>query len=174
VNKGTVPAFRHKNHVANPATIVYNRLNRSKRSQVIVNIYIKLKSIGKRKPVLINTPYNLPNDISTLRQLIQEIVRQEVETYNSRGIENMLIPFLTETEIAEQSVVGKVGFGRLYSDKHADIDKAIETALQGFEDGLFKVLVNNNEAMELDSPLEIFENDTLTFVRLTFLTGRLW
>jgi hypothetical protein len=139
-----------------------------------VNIYIKLKSIGKRKPVLINTPYNLPNDISSLRQLIQEIVRQEVETYNSRGLENMLIPFLTETEIAEQSVVGKVGFGRLYSEKQADIDKAIETALQGFEDGLFKVLINNNEAIELDSPLEIFENDTLTFVRLTFLTGRLW
>ena len=139
-----------------------------------MNVYIKLKSIGKRRPVLENAPYVLPGDISTLRQLIEAIVRQEVEKFNSRGLENMLVPFLTETEIAEQSTVGKVGFGRLYSDKKADPDKAVETALQGFEDGLFRVLINDREVEELNSPMEIFENDMLTFIRLTFLAGRLW
>jgi len=110
-----------------------------------LNIYIKLKSIGKRRPILENVPYDLPEGISSLRQLIEVIVRQEVDTYNSRGLENMLVPFLTEIEIAEQSTVGKVGFGRLYSDKRADPDKAVETALQGFEDGLFRMLINDKE-----------------------------
>ena len=110
-----------------------------------MNIYIKLKSIGKRRPILENVPYDLPEGISSLRQLIEVIVRQEVDTYNSRGLENMLVPFLTEIEIAEQSTVGKVGFGRLYSDKRADPDKAVETALQGFEDGLFRMLINDKE-----------------------------
>ena len=120
------------------------------------------------------TPYSLPDGISSLRQLIETVVRQEVTKYNSRGTENMLVPFLTETEISEQSAVGKIGFGRLYSDKKADAEKAVETALQGFEDGLFRVMAEEKEAKELDGPLDIHENDTLTFIRLTFLAGRLW
>ena len=139
-----------------------------------MNIYIKVKSAGKRRAVLEKTPYALPDNIATLRQLIEAIVRQEVEAYNSRGLENMLIPFLSEEEIAAQSTVGKVGFGRLYSDKKADPDKAVETAMFGFEDGLFRVVVGEDEATELDAPLAIAEGDTLTFIRLTFLAGRLW
>ena len=139
-----------------------------------MNVFIKLKAIGKRRPVLDNVPYNLPGGMSTLRQLIEAIVRQEVEAYNKRGVENMLAPFLTEIEIAEQSTVGKVSFGRLYSEKQADPGKAVETALQAFEDGLFRVLINDSEAVGLDEAIEIHENDTLTFLRLTFLTGGLW
>ncbi|MCL2699849.1 MAG: hypothetical protein FWE68_06000, partial [Defluviitaleaceae bacterium] len=75
-----------------------------------MNIYVKLKSAGKRRPVLSDTPYALPDGISSLRQLIEAIVRQEAEKYNSRGTENMLVPFLTEDVIADQSAVGKVGF----------------------------------------------------------------
>ena len=139
-----------------------------------MNIYIKLKSVGKRRDALNNTQYTLPDGISSLRQLIETVVLQEVNEYNNRGTENMLIPFLTETEIADQSTVGKIGFGRLYSDKKADPKKAVEIALQGFEDGLFRVMVGEKEAKELDEPFDICENDTLTFIRLTFLAGRLW
>ena len=139
-----------------------------------MNVYIKLKSAGKRRPVLNSIPYILPDGISSLRQLIEVIVRQEVDEYNNRGMENMLVPFLTETEISDQSTVGKISFGRLYSDKNANHEKAVETALQGFDDGLFRVIVGKTEATELEKPLEIHEDDTLTFIRLTFLAGRLW
>ena len=139
-----------------------------------MNIFINLKSVGKRRPALKKALYILPEGIATLRQLIEAVVRREVDTYNSRGIEHMLVPFLTEAEIVDQATVGKVGFGRLYSDQTADPDKAVETALQGFEDGLFRVLVEEKEASELDVPLDIHEGDTLTFIRLTFLAGRLW
>lgn len=139
-----------------------------------MNVYIKLKSVGRRRPVLDSSPYSLPDGISSLRQLIETIVRQEVEKYNSRGEGNMLVPFLTETEISEQSTVGKVGFGRLYSDRKADLEKSVKTALQGFEDGLFRVMINDMETTELDVPLILSENNTLTFIRLTFLAGRLW
>ena len=139
-----------------------------------MNIYIKLKSAGKRRPVLENTPYELPEDITSLRQLLETIVRQEAEKYNSRSAENMLVPFLTETEISDRALVGKIGFGRLYSVKKADPEKAVETALQGFEDGLFRIVVNDMEITDIDSPLSINENDVLTCIRLTFLTGGLW
>ena len=139
-----------------------------------MNIYIKLKSAGKRRPVLENAPYDLPEDINSLRQLLETIVRQETEKYNSRGTENMLVPFLTEIEISDKSKVGKVGFGRLYSDKKADPEKAIKTASQGFEDGLFRVVINDIEITDIDNPLIVNENDVLTFIRLAFLAGRLW
>jgi hypothetical protein len=151
-----------------------------------MKIYIKLKSAGKRKPALEDIPFVLPdlqelNDkCFTLRRLIEIIVRQEAAKYNARGTENMLVPFLTETEIEDQKNAGKVGFGRLYSDKRADPEKAVLTALQGFEDGLFRVVTGNsynnenNEVSELDSVVNINEGDTLTFIRLTFLAGRLW
>jgi len=138
-----------------------------------MNIYLKIKSVGKRHPIL-DTLYTLPDDITTLRQLIETVVRQEVEKYNNRGIDNMLVPFLTESEISDQSTAGKIGFGRIYSDKKADSKKAVETALQGFEDGLFRIIIGDVEATELDEPLTIHENDILTFIRLTFLAGRLW
>jgi len=141
---------------------------------MIMNVYIKLKSAGKRKPVLNDSSYILPDEIASLRQLIEMIVRQEVIEFNNRGASSMLVPFLTETEISEQSTVGKIGFGSFYSEKKADLDKAIETAVQGFEDGLFRVVVGDKEVEELDELLELHENDTLTFIRLTFLAGRLW
>jgi len=139
-----------------------------------MNVFIKLKSAGKRRPVLDSISYALPDGISSLRQLIETVVRQEVQKYNSRGTENILVPFLTESEIADQSTVGKIGFGSLYSDKKASPEKAVETALQGFEDGLFRVIVEGKEAADLDETLDLQENDTLTFIRLTFLAGRLW
>ena len=85
-------------------------------------VYIKIKSIGKRRPILDNIPYTIPDNTSSLRELITAIVKMEVETYNSRGVgnskseplqgsnfellahvtrlDNMLVPFLSEEEIA--------------------------------------------------------------------------
>jgi len=139
-----------------------------------LDVYVKLKSAGKRRPVLNNTLYTLPDDVATLRQLIAATVRQEVAAYNSKGTDNALVPFLTQAEIEDASTVGKVGFGRLYSEKKADPDKAVEVALLGFEDGLFRVIVGESEVVELDAPLTINEGDVITFIRLTFLAGRLW
>ena len=139
-----------------------------------INVFVNLKSVGKRRPILKKTPYTLSENIPNLRQLIEVIVRQEVLSYNTKGLENMLIPFLTETEISDQATVGKVGFGRLYSDRKADPDQAVGVAIQGFEDGLFKVLIDDIELPELDSSVEIQEGNVLTFIRLTFLAGRLW
>ena len=139
-----------------------------------MNIFVNLKSIGKRKKGLERIPYTLPDGITTLRELIEAFVRQGADAYNARGTDNMLIDFLTEDKIEDKASVGKVDFGRLYSENKADLAKATAAAIQGFEDGLFRVLVNGLEYTELDAPLAVEEGDTLTFIRLTFLAGRLW
>ncbi len=139
-----------------------------------MKIYVKLTSVGKRRPVLENTPYELPEGILTMRELIAAIVCSEVEKFNDRGTDHMLVSFLTETEIMDQSISGKVGFGRLYSDRKADAEKAVETALIGYEDGLYRVLIGEKEVSGLDTAVALCEGDVLTFIRLTFLAGRLW
>ena len=135
---------------------------------------IKIKSPAKRRPILQDTPYSIPTTPTTLRELLTAITQKEVETYNARGLENMLVPFLSEEEIAVKSTTGKVGFGRIYSDNKAVPEEAVAATLQAFEDGLFRVVINETEATTLDTPINIEENDVITFVRLTFLAGRLW
>jgi hypothetical protein len=139
-----------------------------------VNIFVNLKSIGKRKKRLERVPYTLPDGIETLRGLIEAVARGETESYNTRGADNMLVDFLTERQIDDKASVGKVDFGRLHSENRADPEEAVSVAVQGFEDGLFRVLIGDAEAADLDALLEIREGDTLTFIRLTFLAGRLW
>ena len=46
--------------------------------------------------------------------------------------------------------------------------------LQGFKDGLYRAFLDETELVDLDAPLMIRENDTITFVRLTMLTGSIW
>lgn len=140
----------------------------------MINIFIKLKSIGKRKSAFKQVPYLLPDNIKNLSELITAVVNIEVERYSSRETEILLLPFLMEEEIEDQCLTGKVGFGRIYSDKKADLQKAISVAIQGFEDGLFRVLINDTEVKSLDTLLELKDGDIITFIRLVFLTGRLW
>ena len=139
-----------------------------------LHILVNVKSVGKRKSALTGMPYTLPDIPATLRDLITAIVENEVNSYNAKETDAMLLPFLTQEQISDQSTAGKVGFGRIYSDKKADPQKAVETALQGYEDGLFRIIINETEIQGLDTPITIKDGDTLTFIRLTFLTGRLW
>ena len=124
--------------------------------------------------MLSDVPYELPDQISTLRDFLSALVKIEVERYNQKGVEVQVVPFLTKEEVEDQASAGKVGFGSIYSDKKADLHKAVENALQCFEDGLVRVFQNDQEIKELDSLLSLTEGDIFTLVRLTFLAGRLW
>ena len=140
----------------------------------MINIFVNTKTLGKRSRALTPELYPIPNGIQTLRGLIEAVVEHEVSQYNANQGEAMLLPLLTKEQIDAQSLSGKVHFGRIYSDKKADIKKAIDVALQGYEDGLFRVMINKTEAKLLDKAIDIKEGDTVTFIKLTFLAGRLW
>ena len=62
----------------------------------------------------------------------------------------------------------------IFSDGKADRQKAVDNAIQCWQDGLVRVFVDEEEAVELDGPLPLRENAVLTFIRLTFLAGRMW
>ena len=139
-----------------------------------MKINIQMKAAGKRRPILENVPYEINDTIKTLRELLTELVNIEVERYNEKGVDVQLVPFLSEEELKEQAAVGKVGFGRIYSDKKADADKAAENAIRCYEDGMVRIFCGERELTELDGEMGLKEGDALTFIRLTFLTGRMW
>lgn len=139
-----------------------------------MKINVRMKMLGKRRPILGEVPIEINGTVKTLRELLTELVRIEAERYNKKGVDVQLIPFLSKEEIEEQAAAGKVGFGRIYSDKKADVPKAIENAITCFEDGLVRVFCGERELEELDGEIQLKEGDVLTFIRLTFLTGRLW
>lgn len=139
-----------------------------------IRIYVRMKMPGKKRPLLGEIPIEINDSVKTLRELLTELVKIEVERYNQKRVDTQLIPFLSKKELEEQAVVGKVGFGRIYSDKKVNVSKAVENALACYEDGLVRVFCGEQELEELDGEIQLKEGDTLTFIRLTFLAGRMW
>ena len=139
-----------------------------------MDIYVRVKAIGKRKDILAPTPYTIPDGICSLRQLLTAVVQKEVAQYNSKETETQLIPFLTQQELDDQAKAGKVSFGTIYDHKKADPGKAVANAIQCWEDGLVRVFMNDEELADLDAPLTIETQAVFTFMRLTFLAGSIW
>ena len=139
-----------------------------------MQIYINMKTAGSRKPALVKTPYEVPDSVSTVKELLKSLVEIEVERYNQKNADDTFIKYLTEAQIEEQAVTGKVGFGRVYSDKKPNLEKAVENAMQCYQDGLVRVFRNGQELGQLEETVHFESGDEITLIRLTFLAGRMW
>ena len=82
-----------------------------------MQITIRIKSLGRKRDILSQVAYEIPDSVNSLRLLLTALVESEVEKYNSKGTEVQLVPYLTEREIDVHASVGKVSFGRLFSDR---------------------------------------------------------
>ena len=61
-----------------------------------------------------------------------------------------------------------------YNGKPAAEVEAITNALQSYEDGIFRIFIDDTETEDLSSPTGLKEESTITFIRLAMLSGRLW
>lgn len=135
-------------------------------------ISLKLKKLGKRKIKTITININEP--IKKLEDLLSACVKNEVKQYNELRTNTNLISFLSNSSINDQAESGKVGFGDLNNTQMANLDKSLKIVLQGFIDGLFVVFINNEEVKSLDQEINLDETSSVTFLRLSFLTGTFW
>ena len=138
----------------------------------MAQLTVQLKRLSKKK--VRTVAYDLPANVHNLEELLAAIVTQEVSAYNERRRETSLLPFLTPADIQEQSSTGKVGFGDISNRTEADVATAIEAARIGFKDGLYTVFLDDNELRALNELVRLTDTSTLTFIRLTFLTGTYW
>lgn len=139
-----------------------------------MKLFINVKQLGKRRDVIGTKEIYLDPVPTTTAGLITAIVALQVKEYNDRPDQNELLTYLTDPEIQRKATVGKIDFGVNYNDNSADPEKAIRNALLSFEDGIFRVFLNDNALDTLQEEIHPREGDRLTFVRLTMLAGRIW
>ncbi len=137
-----------------------------------MTLYMNMKQLGKRKDTVHKVPFEYANAPGTLRELITETVKICVAQYISRMERGDEV--LTNEEIDDMAAIGKIAFGIVYGEKKPDVNEAVETAVQGFEDGLFRVFRGLDELTDLDREEQFNEGDEITFIRLTMLAGRMW
>jgi len=137
---------------------------------------ISTRSLARRKPLLedfsVPPPQSLRDDGEVrLRDIIEHIVRHEVNRYNLRQESLRFDRLLTAEQIETGAVHGKVDPAAKEHIQPAIIEEAVGTALIGFEDGLFLVIIDEVERRDLDEVIHLTPSSRLVFVRLTFLAG---
>ena len=140
-----------------------------------MTIRINIRQLGKKRNTINAVPFVLPKQPNTVRDLITSVVMVCVAAYNERvrrgetGIQPM-----SDESITDMETIGKLAFGVNYGEKTADDASAINNALQGFEDSLYRVFHDQKELTALDEAISLSEEDELTFIRLTMLTGSIF
>ena len=140
-----------------------------------MQVQVNVKRIGKRRNAIETRPYEI-GEVRDVGGLIAAFVTAEVTRFNARAeVGETALRYLTSEEIADAATVGKIGFDTDYNGQVQDLTAAIENARQSFEDGIYRIFINGEEAGETcDTPVALRENDAVTFVRLTMLAGRMW
>lgn len=139
-----------------------------------MNVKVNLKQLGKKRNKISEQDFYIENVPANVKELICETVHTCVESYNKRfdNKENTIV--LSKEQIEDLSELGKIAFGINYGGKRADEKQAADTALQAYEDGIFRIFLGEQELSNLEDDIVINEGDSLTFIRLTMLSGRMW
>lgn len=141
------------------------------------SMIISCKQVGRSKPLFADWAVPIPPDFGdggghlTLRDLIARIVRAEVTGFRKRQEERRVVRVLTSRQIADAAVKGKIVSGGSELEQQVDDDHAEAAALQAFEDGLYMVVIDDQQARELDREVFIQPDSRVTFLRLTMLAG---
>ena len=141
------------------------------------SLTIQGKQLGSKRPLFPDRHLPYPPDLggqggrTTLRELIDRIVRQEVIAFRERQEERRLFQVLSQREITQGAQQGKVDPGGRDLEQEVDEETAVAVALQAFEDGLYYVFVDGEQQSALGSTLYLRPNSTVTFIRLVALAG---
>ena len=144
-----------------------------------MNINISVKQLGKKHPVLQEKSISLDtsDSVVSVRTFLELIVKHQVELFHASSFEwededtihlpkENYLPILTDT--------GKVGFGAVYNHNKVDIAKAQENAIVAFQDGLYALFQGDEQLESLNEEIDLSQNKSITFIRLTFLAGSYW
>jgi hypothetical protein len=136
-----------------------------------MDIFVRVKAAGKRRDMLEKQAWTIPGSTDSPEKLFEHLVRETVRAYNAKAVDAPLFRYLSRQEMEDGEHTGKIGFGNRVSEKDQDEEKAVQNALQSFDDGIYRVLVNEDEALP-GAPFALKDGDAVTFIRLVMLAGR--
>jgi hypothetical protein len=138
------------------------------------SITIEAKILGQRAALQAPWQMTLSTNSLSLHQLLEQIVRQEVQAFRQREQDRRLLRVLGPREITEAARSGKIvsgGVDELHPAQAIDEGEAIAIALQAFTDGLYFVFLNGQQLLDLEDAVQLLPASTLTFIRLVPLAG---
>lgn len=137
-----------------------------------MEILVNIKQLGAKRDKIKAVPFLLNGHPQTVRELIAAAVYTCVSAYEQRGQQDGHP--LSPEQMRQMEEIGKISFGVHYNDTRIDLNKAIADAVLAYEDGLVRIFIGTNQLGEPDSSIDLHEKDEVTFLRLTFLAGRMW
>lgn len=143
----------------------------------MATLTIRGQALGSRRPLFADWSIPFPPQWRgdgglTLRDLIARVVRAEVQAFRQRQEDRRVFRALTAPHIAEWAEKGKIEMGGSEVPVQAvDEEEAVAIACQAFEDGLFLVVIDNEDHREIDRQIHLQPDSRVTFVRLTMLAG---
>jgi hypothetical protein len=135
------------------------------------------RTVGGKKPLFADFSIGSPPDVQgddgvTLRRLIEHVVRKEVDAFRQRQRDRALLRVLSARQIEAAVDRGKVDPGGSEMEpQEIDPDAAVQTAIQAYEDGLYFVVIDGQQATEVDQQVFLRPDSRITFIRLMLLAG---
>ena len=139
-----------------------------------MELNVNVKSVSGKKNRINAIPVTYSREDMTLRELIEETVRYCVNCYNKKKENSELLRALLPQEIEDKAAQGKISFEVIYGEKDADLKKATDDAVEAFSDGAVAIFADENRLENLDEELKLNEIQSLTFIKLVMLAGRMW
>ncbi len=142
-----------------------------------ITLTLEAKVLGQKRLLFPDWSIDLPpiwepsGNRRKLRDLISSIVADEVERFLKRQDERRLARVLTPGEIEKGLRQGRVDSGERDLKQKVDVDQAVATALQAYEDGLYCVFIDDVQQTGLDSEVFLKPDSKVVFLRLVALAG---
>ena len=137
-------------------------------------VKVTVKQLGKKRERFSKQNFCLRKKPETVKDLIEQTVLTCVDQYNARLSQTDVSVLPSQGEMEAMAELGKVAFGAFAEGKAADPRKAVDTAIVGYQDGLYRIFLNDRLLTGLDEELSLQEDDHLIFIRLVMLAGSMW
>ena len=139
-----------------------------------MQIRINVKGASRKKPAIHQRVEEYPDREMTVEEFLTETVRNNVREYNEKKDAGEILRLFTAEALEDMASAGKVSYGDPMDDRKADKEKAVVNALQCFDDGIVALFADGVRYQKREERLPLKDQSEVTFIRLTFLAGRMW
>ena len=139
-----------------------------------MKIRINVKGASRSKAAIAQMICEYPEGPMTVEEFLSETVRQNVRAYNERKDAGEILRLFSAEALETKAASGKVAYGDPMDRRKAEEGGAVRNALQCFDDGMVALFADGRRYSSREEILPLKEQSEVTFVRLTFLAGRMW
>ncbi len=129
------------------------------------------KVLGKSQNLFTSWQMSLSKQPLTLAELLAQIVRSEVRSFQTRQADRRSTTVLGIIDIEAGAALGKISSGGSDLEQVVDVEGAIDNALQAFQDGFYFIFIDDEQQEDLTAVVDLTNSSELLFLRLTPLVG---